>query len=654
DKKMEKFVFKTLSSDFSIPSIPSISKISLKRLGVSKPTPPPRKPVAPKTFPPDLLLRILKYLPIASLTNFARACRRFKILVYDDELWEQHLKTLGVNKIYDNVMDISIDDLFINTQNEIRGKSNKKNNSPTSSPVNKRNSFTDQSLEFDTTITESQKKLNLVPGLSLNPLLRKSRTASTGVAREIFKKIYIALLPYYIDFRTKRKDSRLFKEYTDPSNQAKMLARLTNFGKLNVTYDSDEINSNLETIVEYFENSALHHFELAYDAHNLNEMKKWAAMLLNLNGGITCIQHLIEVSTLILKIKSKFRSIRQIPALSNEELNFAPMSEFFSYVEDELKKQAPLIDKIFPPDTGVFHNFVERVFEDLITDYISQVLEEARNRDIILYLKTVVAAYNRCTHVAEVLWKEVEPSMDKINAENMMHHMFEIFMNEYLRTEFATVKSQCDEQIEKWNQKLIEKTSERQQTILINSNREIYKRDYLTYFRKILMLPAPRSRSSTSSMSSQMSYHFDRRGSTASSHSTKSLNSTSNTSDLQAALLNIKFDELQQLLSLEMTLHMIHANKNALHRISVFLGYPDKMGYKVKDILEGIFIVFLRILGLKHIKSGFDTATQHLGEYKPNSDSTSNGLAPLVEFFELIHIADLIQQMVQVYYEEEM
>ncbi|CAG8750804.1 8757_t:CDS:2, partial [Cetraspora pellucida] len=188
-----------------------------------------------------------------------------------------------------------------------------------------------------------------------------------------------------------------------------------------------------------------------------------------------------------------------------------------------------------------------------ITDYISEALEEARNRDVILYLKTVVAAYNRCIHVAEILWKEAEPSMDKINAENMMYHMFEPFMNEYLKTELATVKSQCDEQIEKWNQKLIEKTSERQQTILINSNREIYKRDYLTYFRKILVLPAPRSRSSTSSMSSQMSYNFDRRG-----------------------------------------------------------------------------------------------------KYKPNSDSTSNGLAPLVEFFELIHIADLIQQMVQVYYEEEM
>ncbi|KAF0391241.1 secretion pathway protein Sls2/Rcy1 [Gigaspora margarita] len=668
---MENFVFKALPSDLSkipsISSIPSIPKLSssLRRFGVSKPKPPPPQPqpITPRTLPPDLLLRIITYLPIPSLSNFARACRRFKILVYDDELWEQHLTTLGINKIYDNIVDVSIDLLCKNSEDEIKGKSTQKDNMSTSSPVIKTDNFTRQSLEFDSTIIESQKKLGLVPGLPLNSFLR-SRTTSTGVARETFRKIYTTLLPYYIDFRTKRKDSRLFKEYTDPTDQAKMLARLTNFGKLNVTYDSDQINSIIETIVEYFENSALHHFELAYDAQNINEMKKWATRLLNLNGGITCIQVYIQKNSIFFDhLYSPMDNFVHITALSNEELSFTPMSEFFSSLEDELKKQAALIDKIFPPDADVFHSFTERVFEDLIIDYISEVLNEARDRDDNLYLKAVVAAYTRCLHVAEVLWKEAKPSMDKLKAEKLMYHMFETFMDEYLMTELTTIKLHCDEQIEMWNQKLIEKTSEGQ-TILVNSNREVYKHDYLKYFRKILTLPAQRQRGSASASpsptSSQQSYNFDRRGSTASFHSTKStksfksLNSTSNSLDLQAALSNIKFDQMQQLLSVEMALHMIHANKNALHRISVFLGYPNKMGYRIKSTLERIFIMFLQALGLRHIKRGFDTATQRLGEYKPDPESTSKGLAPLVEFFELVHIADLIQQMVQVYYEEEM
>ncbi|CAJ0911649.1 13625_t:CDS:2, partial [Entrophospora sp. SA101] len=53
---------------------------------------------------------------------------------------------------------------------------------------------------------------------------------------------------------------------------------------------------------------------------------------------------------------------------------------------------------------------------------------------------------------------------------------------------------------------------------------------------------------------------------------------------------------------LETALNLIHINKDSLRRVGGFIEYPDKM----------------------------------------------------VEFFELVHIADLIQQMVQVYYDEEM
>lgn len=51
------------------------------------------------------------------------------------------------------------------------------------------------------------------------------------------------------------------------------------------------------------------------------------------------------------------------------------------------------------------------------------------------------------------------------------------------------------------------------------------------------------------------------------------------------------------------------------------------------------------------------SAIKRLGDFKSDksdSESTSSDLAPLVGFFELVHIADLIQQMVQVYYDEEM
>lgn len=47
-----------------------------------------------RSFPPDVLIRIFQYLPVPSLANVALASRRFKVLVYDDEIWDAKLKIM--------------------------------------------------------------------------------------------------------------------------------------------------------------------------------------------------------------------------------------------------------------------------------------------------------------------------------------------------------------------------------------------------------------------------------------------------------------------------------------------------------------------------------------------------------------------------------
>ena len=41
-------------------------------------------------------------------------------------------------------------------------------------------------------------------------------------------------------------------------------------------------------------------------------------------------------------------------------------------------------------------------------------------------------------------------------------------------------------------------------------------------------------------------------------------------------------------------------------------------------------------------------------EYKPAEHSETSNVAPLVQFFELVHIGDTIQSMVQVYFDKEL
>lgn len=47
-------------------------------------------------------------------------------------------------------------------------------------------------------------------------------------------------------------------------------------------------------------------------------------------------------------------------------------------------------------------------------------------------------------------------------------------------------------------------------------------------------------------------------------------------------------------------------------------------------------------------------ATDQMGSYKPADHAVDESVAPLVQFFELVHIGDTILQMVQVYYDREM
>lgn len=47
-----------------------------------------------RSIPPDVLIRIFQYLPVPSLATVATVSRRFKVLVYDDEIWDTKLRIM--------------------------------------------------------------------------------------------------------------------------------------------------------------------------------------------------------------------------------------------------------------------------------------------------------------------------------------------------------------------------------------------------------------------------------------------------------------------------------------------------------------------------------------------------------------------------------
>ena len=63
--------------------------------------------------------------------------------------------------------------------------------------------------------------------------------------------------------------------------------------------------------------------------------------------------------------------------------------------------------------------------------------------------------------------------------------------------------------------------------------------------------------------------------------------------------------QLDLLLSLDVALELIHADREALKRIETFAGYPGHYGHQVQDTIEEIFVLMLEALGDRHISPAF-------------------------------------------------
>jgi recyclin-1 len=66
------------------------------------------------------------------------------------------------------------------------------------------------------------------------------------------------------------------------------------------------------------------------------------------------------------------------------------------------------------------------------------------------------------------------------------------------------------------------------------------------------------------------------------------------------------YDNLQLLLSLDVTLELIHTTRESLKRVETFRGYPGTYGVRVRETIEELATELLGGLGERHVRSGFE------------------------------------------------
>ena len=265
---------------------------------------------------------------------------------------------------------------------------------------------------------------------------------------------------------------------------------------------------------------------------------------------------------------------------------------------------------------------------------------------------------------------------------------FEPHVELYLREELDRFREKSTMEVNDWERKLLDEAASTESFFMSNISRQVAKKDFLSSFKKVVMMPVNilpafplSSQSSSGKPGSANIIH------SVGNASKQTLTPTSNiptrpispSSDIsrasspapstlsteqapttelaaKAAIMNSRLEGIRSLFSIEMALNLVHLAKAGLERVAVFVSLGEGYGERARAQCQAVFIMLLHVLGSKHIKPGFDKAVEHLSEYNPRdvTEHQQPRVAPLTTFMELVNVGDLIQQMLDVFYEQEL
>lgn len=74
-----------------------------------------------------------------------------------------------------------------------------------------------------------------------------------------------------------------------------------------------------------------------------------------------------------------------------------------------------------------------------------------------------------------------------------------------------------------------------------------------------------------------------------------------------------------------------------------------------RPAVQKVFVALLKVVGERHLKPAFAIAIDRLSKSTPIDFGDGNKLINMdsLQFFDLIQMGDMVQQMIQVYYQDD-
>ena len=469
------------------------------------------------SLPPDLIIKIVQYLSVPDIPQVACASRRFKVLSATDEVYIPKLRALGID--IKNALDFadpeavgllntrlkqlpgghllttsikyleqgslwgsninqssSHDELnnAIQLNNTVHTILTKQENGDQSTGGTG-NAATVSSTDKISSILPNPKIIigsgglkalkkketnkKMVVGRSGNPSNRLS--SNTKAAKELFKQVYSSLYQYYKDFRNGQRESKVFKDHENIIEIAAILSKLRLFGKAKFVPQCDDINFALESAIEWFESTLLGDFESAYDKHDIKEMRKNALASYELNGGVDTVNVFIAKNPIFFDHTFNPSLVAsKLPSIGGPAVGYALADEFAAFMDymlNNCKKQAELVSQVFIPEVDALTLFVNKIFEDSISEYLSAVLSTSKAREGLgIYLHTLATTVYCCTQFLDyILNNPYKLPVNIAMLNSSITAIFSPYTSDYMEKEVINLNKKMDAELQKFNSRVI-------------------------------------------------------------------------------------------------------------------------------------------------------------------------------------------------------
>lgn len=637
----------------------------------------------------EMLVAILDYLPVADQMRVARASRRLQEIVYDDTRWVSRLKSMGCWD--EREARRRFEESVRRRRREAEQAARQANGSASrhseavatlfDASVEERRSRAAPELRdnFETmSLGGGGKASGSGSGWDLprdaDPYLDVfSKVKSIrGGARQEYGKIYGALAPLYMDMVRAKSHTEpiVVKAFRDPERQAQMLANLRRFARSDWSPGCLEREHKLASMMGIFESAVVREFEQGHELGDVDgRMRRYAHVLHTLNGTRGGIKLFIQKHPIFSDHDFVANPVECIgEGTSADEISLEPSRRFFELLLAKVNEQAGVVERIFPEPAAVFWDFVDKVREDIIMEYATPLFDECHERSIAGYLKAVSGVFEQTLCFFQTLTPPRGPEGEenqegqKEEEEDVMERAKEMALRVvgshvdlYLQEELESFSKRAELEVSRWEKKLSEQDSSLESFYMSNINRSADKKDFLSSFKKVVMMPV------TALPSFPMGSSFATTATAKPPGRAAALpgGGKALTDELtaKAVIMASKLEGIKSLCSIEVALNLVHKAKTSLGRAAVLIPLGGQVGGETREQCANMFVALLRTLGQRHVKPGFDTAVDHLSHYNPRDVSDHDGhkgVAPLVTFVELVNVGDLISQMVDVFYEQQL